>query len=776
VAAPASAQATTTLSGTVTFNGKPAVGANVTATSATANFRTLTDAKGVFAFAAIPPGSYNVVAQSAAGSSSLKLDVRATGADITLALDTIKQIGRTSVVARPPVRGGGTDVAVSTAQIEHAATSDSLPDLLVQLPGAARGANGAVHFNGDHGNINYIVDGVQIPQALNRSVGGEFDSSDIGSVDVLQGAYPAQYGERFASVVNISSRNITGPAGFTGELTGGSYGSLDSTVTYHAPVGKGALDVAIRNERTDHQLDPPNFDSPHDSGSNTNQFMRLAIPRGNNFFDLTISHSFQTFQIPNDVALGQPAQTNDNETQEDLFGALQFRHAIGDHGSLSFGPSFKRSRIRDFGDPLNDFAFGIAGNPGAPTDCANALSPGSTFANPQPNPAVAFSNLSCGFSLFGDRTARDYGFNADYELRSTNHTVRAGGIMNATFVQKDYDITLQPGNFLAPILTPLTPNAAFTVEDTAPNVSHSVALYVQDTWLMGAYRLDYGVRGNSFKVFSTEFSDGFAQVSPRLKLTRSFGTRSSVYVYYGRFFTPFSLENVSPTAAFALNLPLQSSIAAFDLRPQRDSVYEVGGHFALGRGDVGVRVMQKNATDLIDDTQVGTTNLHQDINFAQGRIAVQTAYYQLSLPRASRLYASLTHTYAVGKGCETQLLAPCFGAPNDWTPADHDQRWEATTGLTQNDRHGGWFGIDGEYGSGLSSTYCMPANDNCKVPPHITFDATKGIPMHGNMSLTLRVGNILNDRYLVTFDNAQGNHYASPRTFQVGLRFGNPHS
>jgi len=36
--------------------------------------------------------------------------------------------------------------------------------------------------------------------------------------------------------------------------------------------------------------------------------------------------------------------------------------------------------------------------------------------------------------------------------------------------------------------------------------------------------------------------------------------------------------------------------------------------------------------------------------------------------------------------------------------------------------------------------------------------------------LTLRVQNLLNDQYLVTFLNAQGNHYAPPRTFEVGLR------
>jgi hypothetical protein len=176
------------------------------------------------------------------------------------------------------------------------------------------------------------------------------------------------------------------------------------------------------------------------------------------------------------------------------------------------------------------------------------------------------------------------------------------------------------------------------------------------------------------------------------------------------------------------------------------------------------------------------TNLHQDINYAQGRIATQTAYYQLGLARAGRFYAAVTHTYSVNKGCETQLLAPCFGQPDDWTPADHDQRVDVTSGLIANDRRGGWLSVDAEYGSGLSSSInpdggitCGGPGGNeggpCKRTPHLTFDAEKGFAVGSGMALTFRVRNVLNDRYLVTFLNAQGNHWAPPRTFDIGLRF-----
>jgi hypothetical protein len=341
-----------------------------------------------------------------------------------------------------------------------------------------------------------------------------------------------------------------------------------------------------------------------------------------------------------------------------------------------------------------------------------------------------------------------------------------------TTVDKNYAVTLQPGNFLAPILTPKTPGAAYMVVDDSPNIGHTASAYLQDSWEMSPiWQLDVGLRQDVFTIFSTQFQEGFAQISPRIKLTRLYGRRAGAYAYFGRFFTPFSLENVSPSAAHLLDLPNQPLPAQFDLRPQRDSVFEIGGHLPIGRGSLGLRIMQKIAVDLLDDTQVGVTALHQDINYAAGNISVQSAYYQLPLSAGGRAYFSLAHARSVNAGCETQLLAPCFGAPQGWTAADHDQNWDATGGFLSNDRHGGWLAVDGEYGSGLSSAYCQPVSSNCKVPPHLTFDAVEGIGLPGHTALTIGIDNLLNDRYRITYLNAQGNHYAAGRTFEIGWRF-----
>jgi hypothetical protein len=204
----------------------------------------------------------------------------------------------------------------------------------------------------------------------------------------------------------------------------------------------------------------------------------------------------------------------------------------------------------------------------------------------------------------------------------------------------------------------------------------------------------------------------------------------------------------------------------------------------LGPGDLGFRVWQKNANNLIDDTQVGVTLLHQDINYVLGRLSQEALNYVQPLARNGRFYFSVAHVISLNSGCETQLLAPCFGEPTGYTPADHEQNWTSSGGVLLNDRRGGWFSVDGEYGSGLSTAlnptggitcagpdYLAPIGGPCKRTPHTTFSAEKGIAISPRAALTLSIENLLNDRYFVTYLNAQGNHYAPPRTLEVGVKF-----
>ena len=758
------------LSGTVTQNGKPVAGASVTATGNNRTYKTTSDKQGRFQFPPFGVGTYTVEVTFGDSHGLARVDLGTGGATITIPIG-LKEIAAVAVTSSNTVRGSGSDTVLNSTSLTEMPYNNSFTEMQIQLPGSARGANGVVHFNGDHGVINYQIDGVALPQELNRDIGGEINLNDLSFVDFIAGAYPAQYGMKFGAVFNMSTRAGTGPAGFDGNASYGSYGTVNSTIGYHSPLaGGGGYDIALSGMQTTRGLDPPDFDSPHNDASDLNQFARFTLPGGaNNYTNVTVIHSAGTFQIPNDVQFGEPADTDDNENQNDTFLSVQFHHAIGDVGSFNFGPAFKSSQIQDFGDPNNDFIYGEQlnvtpppfGNGGTPQDCANAMSNPSTYLP-----------TTCGYSLADDRTAIDYIMQGDFTRTYGRHTFQAGATYDNTRVLKYYAITLQPDNFLAPILTPGTPDAPTTVVDNAPNQGNTYQSYAEDSWRMSnLWEADYGMRYDFFNIKSTSFDEGFGAFSPRLKVTRFWGTRASVYAYIGRFFEPFSFENVSPEAAQLLNLPLQPTPAQFDLKPERDTDLELGGHLPLGNGDLGFRVWQKNANDLIDDTQVGVTLLHQDINYVLGRISQEALVYTHPLARNSRWYLSAVHQISVNSGCETQLLAPCFGQPTGYTPADHEQRYSIVGGALVRDRRGGWLSMDGEYGSGLSSDFCEPESLLCKETPHTIFDVEKGIAVGPKTALTFNIQNLLNDRYYVTLLNAQGNHYAPPRTFSMGVRF-----
>ena len=765
-AAPAGAD----LAGTILRDGTALANATVRATGDGLTASARTDARGRFDFASLPLGTYDVEVRVGDAAASARVELGRDGVTVALNLAPIRDLRTIGIVRTTranAVRGSGADVAWDAKFLDRAPSGGSFSEALIQLPGAVRGANGVVHIDGDHGVLDYVVDGVPLPQDLNRAIGGEIDPNDVSHVDVLEGAFPAQYGLRFGSVVDVATRSGSGPAGFSGYARAGSYADLDASLAYHTPLANGGgLTVGIRDERGTRGLDPPNFDSPHNDFGDANEFVRIVRPRGpQDFTSLTVLHSYRTYQIPNDVANGQPATSDDNETQEDTFLNLQFHQHLGAGGSLTFGPAIKISRIRDFGDPRDDYAFGEASHlasGGASDDCANALASGS------------YGPGTCAFSLAGDKTATDYRFGADYVGRAGAHELRAGFAFDEADVGKRYAISLQPGNFLAPLVTPRTPGSATTVVDANPNSGNTYESYVSDLWKMGdRYTLESGLRYDYFDIASTGFDQGFGAFGPRFKFTRSFGPRANVYAYVGRLFEPFSFENVDPHVAQLLNLPLQPKLARFDLKPERDTLLELGGHAPLGAGTLGFRVWQKNANDLIDDTQVGVTLLHQDINYVLGRISQESVAYEIPLARGGRAYGSVAHTVSLNKGCETQLLAPCFGSPTDFTPADHDQTWSANGGFVANDARDGWLSFEGEYGSGLSSASCAATVvGSCKRTPHVVFSGERGIAIAPGLALTLRIRNLWNDRYFVTLDNAQGDHYAEPRTFAAGLQFG----
>ena len=66
--------------------------------------------------------------------------------------------------------------------------------MLLQAPGVAQDSFGQIHVRGDHANLQYRINGVQLPEG---SVFGQALAARFAdTMSLITGALPAQYGFR----------------------------------------------------------------------------------------------------------------------------------------------------------------------------------------------------------------------------------------------------------------------------------------------------------------------------------------------------------------------------------------------------------------------------------------------------------------------------------------------------------------------------------------------------------------------------------------------------
>ena len=331
---------------------------------------------------------------------------------------------------------------------------------------------------------------------------------------------------------------------------------------------------------------------------------------------------------------------------------------------ISFGPAYKASKIQDFGDPANDFIYGEAlnvevppyGNGGKSTDCATALT--------DPKRRLSSHHVR----LFACRPADGHRLHHAGRLQSElrpSHDRGGRVVRSRTDIEDTTRSALQAGPISwQPILTPNMPGAQATVVDNAPNLGNTYQSYVQDSWRMSdLYEADYGLRYDFFTVGRPGFPKASGGFSPRLK-THALLRETCEHLCVHRSILRTVLSERQPVGGVSAQPPAAAGRRQFRSEAGTRHAARVRRPFPVGSGDLGFRIWQKNANDLIDDTQVGVTLLHQDINYVLGRLSQEAINYVQPLARNGRLYFSAAHVVSDNSGCETQLLAPCFGGPD----------------------------------------------------------------------------------------------------------------
>lgn len=582
---------------------------------------------------------------------------------------------------------GSSQYVMDRQTIQALPLGDSTPlnQVILQAPGVVQDSYGQLHVRGDHANLQYRINGVLIPESIG-GFGQTLDARMIDNVKLLTGALPAQYGERTAAIVDITTRTPTDGVGGTVGITGGQFGTLNPNATLFGKSGDWSWFLTANYLENDVGIENPTSSRKpiHDHTNQVKAFGDVSYLINN---DTRLSFMFgvtnNRFEIPNnpgqtpqfgylDVTNFDSAQLDERQQEKTRFGVLSLQ---GKMGSTAYQVSAgERYSSLDFTpDDIGDLMF-------------NGIASDVRRAN-------RASTLQADFSTpLGDNHTLRYGLYGSFERASSSN--------DSLVFPADGD-----GNQTS--TTPLN------ILDSSRILARTYAVYLQDEWSIGdKWTVNYGVRGDRYEAFRTE-----SQLSPRLGLVYQPTDSTTIHAGYSRYFTPPASEQISPTsiAKFAGTTNALPDNGDDTPLAERSSYYDVGISQKIGdKWTVGLDSYYRKVSRIQDEGQFGTALVYSTFNYDQGRIKGDELTVNYT-DGALTAYFNFAYNRSVGKRIITGQynfnpddLAYIY---NNYIHLDHDQKYTSSGGISYAFSEGTRVGADYLFGSGLRRDGAVPNGD-----------------------------------------------------------------
>ena len=484
---------------------------------------------------------------------------------------------------------GASTYTISRDTIEKLPQVDNTPidKVVLQLPGVSYNsavANPDFHVRNEYGNVQTRINGVVVPEGVS-GLGPFLDTNFIGSMSLLTGALPAEYGLRTAGVLDITSRSFAAPGGEV-SIYGGSRQTFTPSFDYGGSVGNSEYFVSARGIWNDLGIENPTpaLNAIHDQ-TQQGKFFGYAstLLDESTRFSVISAASYSAFQIPNN-----PGQT-----------------PLGDFGPASYDSSTLNENEYD------TYLVTMAALQKHGTDGDAQLAVYSRYAE------VHFVPDIFGDLVFNDvasdviRQSTLSGMQGDaYYIVNDRHTLRAGFAVSGEQTNvSNVSTVLQ-----VPILVPPTVS---TITDQTSLLGWNIGTYVQDEWkITDQLTLNAGLRFDQLY----QFVDA-NQLSPRAAFVYKPFEGTSFHAGYARYFTPpYQAQATQSNIALFTDTTNQPEVPLADpVKPERANYYDVGVDQTVLPGlDMGIDAYYKTARDQIDDGQFGQALVLTQFNWARG--------------------------------------------------------------------------------------------------------------------------------------------------------------
>ena len=336
-----------------------------------------TDGAGNFTFVNVPFNPYHLTVRGAGFSSFAEdVDVRSAVPVTAPVKLTIGSAATTIEVTAADLLEDDTtmhtDVDRNLFQtIPLESQSSSLSSLVtLASPGVAADSNGLFHGLGDHAQNSFSVDGQPITDQQSKVFSNQLPSSAVQSMEVIDGAPPAEYGDKTSLVIQVTTRSGQGVTRPTGTIytTYGSFGS--TTEGFNLGYGKQGWGnfISVDGLNTSRFLDPPEYTVFHDKGNEENVFDRIddQIDTADTLH-LNLNYSRSWFQTPNTYDnlnlggvnfAGTPvAGQTDQRSKIGTFDiAPSYTRVISQYSVFNFGAYLRKDNYHYYGsnDPFAD--------------------------------------------------------------------------------------------------------------------------------------------------------------------------------------------------------------------------------------------------------------------------------------------------------------------------------------------------------------------------------------------------------------------------------------